>query len=84
MVNARKDSKSGILGVYQRGKMFVAQIQVNGKGVKYLGSYTTKEEAKAVYEKNKEELYAGAVLIREPDALYNLSCGQQPDILLAN
>lgn len=84
MVDARKDSKSGILGVYQRGKMFVAQIQVAGKGVKYLGSYATKEEASAAYEKNKEEIYAGAVLVREPDALYTLSCGQQPEILLAN
>lgn len=76
MVDARKDNKLGVLGVYQRGKMFVAQIQVIGKGVKYLGTYPTKEQASAAYEKAKEELYAGAVLVREPDALYTMSCSQ--------
>lgn len=82
MVDARKDSKLGVLGVYQRGKMFVAQIQVIGKGVKYLGTYPTKEQASAVYEKTKEDLYAGAVLVREPEAHYTLSCGQMPEILI--
>lgn len=49
---ARKDNKTGIKGVYKRGKRFVAIIKVNNKRV-WLGTYDTPQIANAVYESYK-------------------------------
>jgi hypothetical protein len=44
----RKNNKTGVKGVRQDGKKYVAQINKDGK-TKYLGTYPSIEEAKKVY-----------------------------------
>lgn len=51
----RKDSSTGIKGVYPKGNKFRASIFFNWKE-KHLGYFDTVEEAKAAYEKAALEL----------------------------
>lgn len=48
----RVGSQTGFRGVYPTGQKFMAKLRINGK-LQHLGSYTTAEEASAVYEAAK-------------------------------
>ena len=52
----RSDNTSGRQGVRREGKKWRAQIFVNG-GDRYLGSFSSIEEASAVYEKAAREAF---------------------------
>jgi len=54
--NAYKNSKTGFLGVSQRGNRFQAQIKINGKRM-YLGSFSSPEEAHIAYIEAKREFH---------------------------
>jgi hypothetical protein len=54
--HAHKNNKLGLLGVTRHGKKFSANIQVNGKP-RYLGLFSTPEEAYAVYVIEKRKLH---------------------------
>lgn len=58
---AQKNNKTGFLGVTKNRKAFVATIGVES-GTKYLGSFTTPEEAHEAYVKAKRELHQGNTL----------------------
>lgn len=49
-ITERIDNKLGIKGVYNYRGRFRAQIQINGEKI-FLGSYSTKEEAKLAHDK---------------------------------
>lgn len=53
---AKKHNKLGILGVSIKKGRYIAQIQVNKKGI-HLGSFDTAEQASAAYIKAKRELH---------------------------
>lgn len=48
----RVGSQTGFRGVYPTGRKFMAKLRINGK-LQHLGSYSTVEEASAVYEAAK-------------------------------
>lgn len=56
MKSARRDNKSGYLGVNVEGSKFSASIKVDGKK-KYLGSYPTPEQAHEAYIQAKRQLH---------------------------
>ncbi len=51
----RKDSSTGLKGVYPKGNRFRAAIWFNGRE-KHLGYFETAEEAKLVYDKHAREI----------------------------
>jgi hypothetical protein len=58
---ARKDNVGGLLGAHlYRGK-WLSQIRVDGR-LKYLGSFSHKEEAHAVYVQAKRQLHEGSTI----------------------
>jgi hypothetical protein len=58
---ARKDNAGGNLGAHlYRGK-WMSQIRVDGK-LKYLGNFSTKEEAHDVYIQAKRQMHEGSTL----------------------
>jgi hypothetical protein len=58
---ARIDNVGGLLGAHlYRGK-WISQIRVEKK-LKYLGSFSTKQEAHAVYVKAKKEMHQGSTI----------------------
>ena len=61
---ADRDSATGLLGVSPHRSRFRAQIRLNGRQ-RYLGTYTTAEEAHKAYVGAKLRIHAGAV----PDRL---------------
>lgn len=60
-LRARRNSRTGFLGVAQRGKRFIALIHA-GPIHKYLGIFPTAELAHAAYVKAKRELHPGGTL----------------------
>jgi len=55
-IKARKDSKTGCLGVCRtKNNKFSAKITINGK-INYLGTFLTKEEASRAYFEAKNRL----------------------------
>lgn len=52
----RKDSSTGVKGVFPNGSGFMARIAIDGKP-KYLGTFKTVEEAQRVYNKEAKRLY---------------------------
>jgi hypothetical protein len=58
---ARRDSKTGLLGVYERRGRFTACIEVSGRTVT-LGDCATPTEAHAVYLQAKREFHAGCTI----------------------
>jgi len=58
-INARKDNKSGFLGVSQRSDGYQACIRANGKK-KYLGLFRTAELAHQAYLTAKKQFHEGA------------------------
>lgn len=61
MRKAKKNNKTGFLGVSARYGGFRAQIKINGKGY-YLGSYGTPELAHEAYLNAKRKLHPGGTL----------------------
>lgn len=55
------DSKTGVLGVTERDRKFVAQIGAGGRN-HYLGRFKTKQAAHAAYVKAKRKLHEGCTL----------------------
>ena len=53
---AKKNNKLGILGVSVKKGRFIAQIQVNKKGI-HLGSFDTADEAHEAYLHAKREMH---------------------------
>lgn len=58
---AHLDSRSGGMGVVQRGRRFRAYITLKGKA-KYLGSFSTPEAAHEAYLIAKRELHTGCTI----------------------
>lgn len=58
---ARRDSKTGVLGVIQVKDRFLAHIRIDGKQ-KHLGSFGTAEEASAAYLAAKRLHHEGCTL----------------------
>lgn len=58
---AHTHNKTGLLGVQQRGRRFVAQITVNGVQ-RYLGLFPTPETAHAAYLEAKRRLHPWSTL----------------------
>jgi len=59
--NAKKTSKTGILGASPRGSKFVAQIKAQG-AKKYIGMFHSAEEAGQAYLLAKRRLHEGCTL----------------------
>lgn len=57
---ARKDSRTGFLGVRKDGNRFMARIGLDGKRI-YLGCFDTAEKAHAAYLAAKKEMHPGAI-----------------------
>lgn len=58
---ARKDSGTGVQGVYASGKRFSSRIKTEGK-FKYLGMFDTKELAHQAYLEAKRKYHAGCTI----------------------
>ena len=58
---ARKDNRTGVIGVQPIGPKFQARIQLNGVST-YLGLHPTVEEAHEAYLKAKREIHEGNTL----------------------
>ena len=58
---ARKNSKSGFLGVVQKGDRWGSQIGVNGSFT-WLGMFDTPEEAHTAYLEAKRQLHEGCTI----------------------
>jgi hypothetical protein len=70
------------IGVHQDGNKYIAQINKNGKR-KYLGAYSTPEEAFNVYKEKKEELIkqiADEYAEYLPYEVYNAMCNYEVEI----
>ena len=52
----RSDNKAGLTGVRKQGKAWLASIGANGTRV-YLGSFETKEDARAAYVAAKSQMH---------------------------
>lgn len=59
--HARRDNRTGLLGVSTNGGRFQAQIMVDGKQ-HYLGCFGTAEAAHAAYVEAKRRLHPGGML----------------------
>jgi hypothetical protein len=57
---ARKNSTTGLLGVYPHGKRFFSQIQVSGKFIR-IGTFDCAVEAHIAYLTTKQKLHEGFV-----------------------
>jgi len=58
---ARKDSATGVQGVYASGKRFYAKIKVKGEKM-YLGMFPTKEDAHQAYLTAKRKHHEGCTI----------------------
>lgn len=58
---ARRDNKAGLLGVSQDGRRWRAQISVVGQN-KYLGTFSTPQEAHHAYVQAKRKFHEGCML----------------------
>lgn len=58
---ARRNSRTGVLGVRIKNNKYTAAICCNGK-IEWLGTYTTAEEASAAYWRAKSKLHCGAII----------------------
>jgi hypothetical protein len=58
---ARKDNKSGLLGVITREGFFQSKIHVKGKNI-YLGSFSSAQEAHNAYLLAKRKLHEGCTI----------------------
>ncbi len=61
MRKARRDNKTGLLGVSMHKGKFRAQIQADGKK-RWLGEFATSQEAHAAYVKAKREIHSHGTL----------------------
>lgn len=52
----RKDSSTGVKGVFKNGSGYMARISKDGKSL-YLGTFRSVDEAAMVYEQKAKELY---------------------------
>jgi hypothetical protein len=59
--NTEKNTKTKRLGVYPRGKSFIAKIMLDGKE-RWLGTYKTIEQAHQAYIDAKRQIHAGCTI----------------------
>jgi hypothetical protein len=58
---ARRNNKTGVLGVQRRGRRFISAVVLNRR--RYLcGTFDTAEEAHAAYVIKKRQLHEGCTL----------------------